>query len=746
MPPKNANQPLKQPRKAILFKNPLGSKEHTVNPTHAAALAEALAKVKEAQAAGILPTASGRILLSKPLVNAPTAPTAPDHNHTDGEFHMDDDPKPDPMPPSPSSPMLPHQFPLSNETSEADEWYDVEEEPDPFTSINHFVYGTHTSGSRRSHSDRRKREAEGWAYNVAFSLEMLATVKKFQQGRVKMSTYAAAMALFNDHPLYLNRVKNTIYQQFLPSFNEYCRCLHLYSHLRWDDVGYHELGPGKTLCLCMGGSREEDVGSQYPRIRCNDACFSFKKKNVSSGGGGRHVDSTLSSAFFIQANVDYIKDLKLREKSLCGTVFRAGEDNQLRDQRCDINAIFGSCCRHQVMEFVIDVPKGEKLSDPVTAFLYLVSTYPGAKIIFFYDIVCKLLAHMKAQGLNIQPYLAMVPMLHIPVHGSICQVAYGPKLSLGSGSLDGENIERTWADLEYHVAPTINQTFENREDSISLILENNATTKNKVFIPFVTKSIENAFTGIATVMTTLASFGGGELKSYLDTVKENIQTRSSLYNNPSYSKDEFGTPELAAINYVKSKADHVQDEALDIWSQLTSLAAEFQAIKNVSDLRRGTKAVTKATSQIRNVMTKMKELMALFNTLPDRHTQLESASVTETEDGGDTEKNKTIFTSKEDLIFKRVQAQLIVKTLCASISDIGSSLKSRLEQHDIVNLKLLAAVDFHVLRKKKYHERMAEKCRELGGLLEERIAASGLADSFEQVKQGFEDSIHSLIK
>ncbi|ORY46317.1 hypothetical protein BCR33DRAFT_764709 [Rhizoclosmatium globosum] len=226
-----------------------------------------------------------------------------------------------------------------------------------------------------------------------------------------------------------------------------------------------------------------------------------------------------------------------------------------------------------------------------------------------------LLTHMKAQGVKFQPYLALVPMLHVLVHGSGCQVALGPKVSLGSGTFDGEVIERLWAEIESHAGPLQIMTFENRLDSIFLMVEFNTVAKNKAFLSVIEKSIETALLRIASVKSTLESFESVEIKSYSITVQENIQTRTTVFRRSP--RDSFGEAEVSGFNYLKAKAPHVQDEALKIWSKLCTLAVEFNGIKRGSKLIHGTKAAGNLAMRLKTILKDIRELMTAFNALPD---------------------------------------------------------------------------------------------------------------------------------
>ncbi|KAJ3082003.1 hypothetical protein HDU99_003919 [Rhizoclosmatium hyalinum] len=298
------------------------------------------------------------------------------------------------------------------------------------------------------------------------------------------------------------------------------------------------------------------------------------------------------------------------------------------------------------MEILIDVPNGEKLGFAVTVLRHLIKTYPGAKIIFFYDIVCKLLSHLNVHGVEIRPYLALVPMLHIPVHGSRCQVAVGPKLSLGSGTLDGEVIERLWSDLEYHAGYLQRMTWENRSDRLFLVVEYFSVAKNKTFLLSMEKAIRVVLARIDGIRSTLLSMESEPLKSYAETVANNYQIRLSAFS--SNIDDSFDNSELSGIHFVRAKAPHVQNEALEMWSRISTLAREFNEVKKGSKSRKGTKTLLKEFNALPNIMDKDSNITTDTNV--EQEPQLDGDIVTG-------------FSKQEELVFAKVQAQMIVETL-----------------------------------------------------------------------------------
>ncbi|KAJ3283853.1 hypothetical protein HDU79_008730 [Rhizoclosmatium sp. JEL0117] len=318
------------------------------------------------------------------------------------------------------------------------------------------------------------------------------------------------------------------------------------------------------------------------------------------------------------------------------------------------------------------VDKGEKLGYCLAVLNYLKTRYPGAKIILFYDIVCKLLAHLKSQGVDTRPYLALVPMLHAPVHGSICQVAFSPKLALGSGLFDGEVIEQEWAELQHHVVPTITESKENDADSIFLMVENGAVARNKVFLPNVRKHIDKILEKLQDFMTTVKNLEYGDFKSYSATVKSNYDIRNSKYkDNLNITKNTSKSEAL--IDMLKSKAPPAEDEGVEIWSKLCALAVEYTAVKIASKRTRGsTKEVGKLSKRVGELITEIKALLKQFNDLPDAnedHLYSDNEEQPKRSDGQETSAigNESVLETKtllvetieglgirEKLVFKKV--------------------------------------------------------------------------------------------
>ena len=116
-----------------------------------------------------------------------------------------------------------------------------------------------------------------------------------------------------------------------------------------------------------------------------------------------------------------------------------------------------------------------------------------------------------------------MPMLHAYAHEKICQLLFGPKLLLGAGQEDGEVIERVWKNCTNSSLSTQRETFENREDSLSLMVEALAQTKLCDFITIISKKLKNIWKEINLVRKSVAD--DYKFKTYEDVVSSNIKVR-----------------------------------------------------------------------------------------------------------------------------------------------------------------------------------------------------------------------------
>ncbi|KAI8823806.1 hypothetical protein BJ741DRAFT_75715 [Chytriomyces cf. hyalinus JEL632] len=213
------------------------------------------------------------------------------------------------------------------------------------------------------------------------------------------------------------------------------------------------------------------------------------------------------------------KAIKTRPKDACNSTFIAGENRTTRDKRCDINGVFGSCCRHGVLNLLIDIPKGEKLSLYFSALKHVQEKYPGSPMISFYDIMCKADTHYNVHQLRLNaenvslPYIGLMPILHAYAHGKACQLRYSGKLIMGAGTFDGEVIEQYWAYISNHIGRTQRQTIENRADAIFLMVEQAAADKSKLFCKSIEKWCRSALDEIAAIKLEAAETHDGEFCS-----------------------------------------------------------------------------------------------------------------------------------------------------------------------------------------------------------------------------------------
>ncbi|KAJ3244707.1 hypothetical protein HDU78_010615 [Chytriomyces hyalinus] len=344
---------------------------------------------------------------------------------------------------------------------------------------------------------------------AAFSFEILEITLKFQNKKSnKVSNYGAAMALFNHHKLpYMNKVHDTVYKQF----NENSEAI-------WGKDGSAENGSGATAF-----ANAVSNGLMPPRIFANNGNFQMKHKSTAFGGGAQEL--------FIKSMPSMIdeKAIKTKLNDACDSTFLAGENKTTQDARCDINGVFGSCCRHCVLNLLIDIPKGEKLSLYFSALKHVQEKYPSSPIISFYDIMCKADTHYNTHQLRFNtanispPYIGLMPVLHAYAHGKACQLQYSGKLIMGGGTFDGEVIERYWAYISNHIGCTQWQTIENRADAIFLMVKHAAVDKNKLFCKSVEKWCKSALDKIIAIKLDAAEASDGHffIKPYHQVVEAN---------------------------------------------------------------------------------------------------------------------------------------------------------------------------------------------------------------------------------
>jgi hypothetical protein len=155
----------------------------------------------------------------------------------------------------------------------------------------------------------------------------------------------------------------------------------------------------------------------------------------------------------------------------------------------------------------------------------LFTKYSEATIAVYYDVVCKLVTHMKRhrRAPHIPP-LRNIPVLHAFAHGKVCQLMYSPKMTMGTGTFDGEVIERVWSELEINVVGTQRTSLENRLDTITLMADYHAITKNRQFQRNMRKQIQLLISRLVAYKLEMAGENVDKL-SYKSTLVTNMKNR-----------------------------------------------------------------------------------------------------------------------------------------------------------------------------------------------------------------------------
>ncbi|KAJ3222507.1 hypothetical protein HDU81_009861 [Chytriomyces hyalinus] len=587
---------------------------------------------------------------------------------------------------------------------------------------------------------------------AAFSFKLLEITLKFQNEKSnKVSNYGAAMAFFNlNESPYLNKVHDTVYKQF----NE---CLNEYSIV------------GRTTCPCSG----RDVPTEnsiflnpmpdqikLPRIFANDGNFQMKHKSTAFGGGA----AVLAQELFISGMTSMVngKETNMLPKSDCESTFTAGETNKTKDARCDINGVFGSCCRHCVLNVLIDIPKGEKLSLYFSVLKHLQGKYPSSQILNFYDIMCKADAHYDIHQqrfieANIFPaYIGFMPVLHAYAHGKDCQVKFSGNLVMGAGTFDGEVIERFWAYISNHIGHTQRQTIENRADAIFLMVEHAAVDKNKQFCESIKQWCKAAMNEIATMKIEAAEGAEGtfHIKPYCKVVQENRKylNQSNSSSNSSIFK-----------KLIKNKSPDVLREAEALWLAICNMSIKFQRKKIRSKAGKTSSAKAKEHADAaKKTLNHIKGLIAEFKNLPNKDSvDIEIQAMVGAE-GEDPETSLVLDAIRSDLVIQLVEGNpnTLQEQYWRRIEDLYhhsldlkrgvKAFKSKVTEYQEIcdsiestlhGRQLTAALFFLNAAKQKAQESSA-KCFEVLETIAASISKAGLSGDVAEVASGFKNAIH----
>jgi hypothetical protein len=468
------------------------------------------------------------------------------------------------------------------------------------------------------------------------------------------------------------------------------------------------------------------------------------------GGGSRHTQSLLADALFIKPKTSLIQTeyCASDEVSPCGGVFKAGDSNSKRDSRCDRNAIFASTCRHAVLENVIDVDGGEKLLYGMTILDQLHEKYPRSTICLYYDIICKLVVHLKKHRPNgIMPQIPNLPVLHAYTHGKNCQLLYSPKAAMGSGNCDGEVIERVWAELEVNVVGTQRATLEARQDTITLLAEYHSLSKRLKFLRNLGTSIKISVDHIVAYLKEERL----HLQSYKDTIILNMKHRGEKLANTSET----------AVTSVELCTG---TERSQLWNKMVACTIKYKEQDAMAKTSKGAKNRTRYTTQRDHTYQYLKQLISEFNSLPSEQQQASNelndqpgrivddevvaASfqgmlkdvVLDTLSGNSNAGNEYFWRQVEDLYHSLLDlgnARNFFKTILSELENIEAELKA-----DISCTIIWPFYEAAIARNKSKLHNDVERCTEIQRMSKELTNSNDLVPYLVEVDIGFRQKLH----
>ncbi|KZT51613.1 hypothetical protein CALCODRAFT_512585 [Calocera cornea HHB12733] len=149
-------------------------------------------------------------------------------------------------------------------------------------------------------------------------------------------------------------------------------------------------------------------------------------------------------------------------------------------KRC--TGIFGtSCLRHTVYQSLVDLHAGERIDRGLRfvnvdyAFAKALELRPGLpRYLWSYDLCCSWVVNLRERFSQRFPELVnlldkfqwVVPKFHVWSHKESCQYFYSLSLTRGSGRVDGEGVERPWAELRQLSSSTKEMTAAHRTEII----------------------------------------------------------------------------------------------------------------------------------------------------------------------------------------------------------------------------------------------------------------------------------------
>ncbi|KAJ7486368.1 hypothetical protein B0H11DRAFT_1721689 [Mycena galericulata] len=217
----------------------------------------------------------------------------------------------------------------------------------------------------------------------------------------------------------------------------------------------------------------------YTLFLALDACFRLKRRLVSS----ELKDPDLGPGWAYMVNTEpyraYLRNVTdQKEMNTCSGLAALDYANTKFSRGYSTTGVgMGVCARHEFVQAngVGDLQKGERFANMDYIFASILThKHPKLPKVTSYDIACiwakYIFDRLKALPANVRftiiiaLFRFVIPKMHIHSHTLACQILFALTLLIGAAQVDGEAIERSWANIGGVASNTLDMGPGSRHD------------------------------------------------------------------------------------------------------------------------------------------------------------------------------------------------------------------------------------------------------------------------------------------
>ncbi|KAJ3076172.1 hypothetical protein HDU98_005330 [Podochytrium sp. JEL0797] len=282
----------------------------------------------------------------------------------------------------------------------------------------------------------------------------------------------------------------------------------------------------------------------------------------------------------------------------CSNFIAGSEEEKKATKITDIGMIIISVCRHgTILEFYDADTERHVYAD--TAIANLQRRFPNRKLVFCYDVVCKLLSHMLFFGL-VLPFIMILPALHCYAHGKGCRCRFSSYELMGTGTkMDGEVHERTNSALSRSIGLSQKETLGNRLLALALRMDDIARGKLRTFAAWTCQVLTGVFVRLSDLENELGPVSKENRSSYASVVHENRKKRRLIARDASRTSGGDQAVESSTLRL-----------------KVYDFARTIISLERMLNQRQGTEATTRMKAALAAAHKSVNKLLREYNEMP----------------------------------------------------------------------------------------------------------------------------------